>query len=236
MANGPTGSPQHTRPIAALFDLDRTITTRGTYTPFILSVARHKPRAFARVPAIVHAAWCYRRGRITRSALKETMLKAVLSNALRAEVDIFARAFVETWLQRYIRPGARRTIATHRAAGDYLILITASFDFYASLFADALGFNTVIATQAAWDDQGRLTGAIEGENCYGASKLKALIHRFPDLKTRYETCVYSDHHTDLPLLEWADRAVAVNPDRKLASLAKAAGFEVRDWGRPGETS
>jgi phosphoserine phosphatase len=43
---------------------------------------------------------------------------------------------------------------------------------------------------------------------------------------------YSDHHADLPLLHWADQAVAVNPTRRLAATAGIEGIAIEDWGRP----
>jgi phosphoserine phosphatase len=43
---------------------------------------------------------------------------------------------------------------------------------------------------------------------------------------------YSDHHADLPLLHWADKAVAVNPTRRLAATAGIEGIAIEDWWRP----
>jgi phosphoserine phosphatase len=48
---------------------------------------------------------------------------------------------------------------------------------------------------------------------------------------RAQACViaYSDHHSDLPLLRWADRAVAVCPSAALAAAATAEGFVIESW-------
>jgi phosphoserine phosphatase len=40
---------------------------------------------------------------------------------------------------------------------------------------------------------------------------------------------YSDHVSDRPVFEWADEAVAVNPDAKLRRLAAERGWAVEDW-------
>ena len=37
---------------------------------------------------------------------------------------------------------------------------------------------------------------------------------------------YSDSHNDIPLLEWADRPVAVDPDERLAARARAEGWSI----------
>jgi phosphoserine phosphatase len=44
------------------------------------------------------------------------------------------------------------------------------------------------------------------------------------------TIFYSDSRNDLPLLEWADRAVAVNPDEVLRAEALARGWRIAELG------
>jgi len=43
---------------------------------------------------------------------------------------------------------------------------------------------------------------------------------------------YSDSSSDRPVFDWADRAVAVNPSRRLRRLAARRGWAIEDWGRP----
>jgi phosphoserine phosphatase len=40
---------------------------------------------------------------------------------------------------------------------------------------------------------------------------------------------YSDHVTDLPLLTWAARGIAVNPHAALAEVASDHDLQVEDW-------
>jgi HAD superfamily hydrolase (TIGR01490 family) len=234
-ASGPVvterpGSPKvATRPVAAVFDLDKTVTKRPTYVPFLLSVARREPSKLLYAGPIVLAGLAYKIGLISRGRVKEFMLRAIVGRASRAEVAAHAEAFVAECLDRGLRPGARRALAEHRARGDNLILATASFDFYVERLGRQLGFDAVIATRAAWDQDGRLLGRIDGENCYGAEKLRRLEEALPDLRGRYRVVAYSDSHADLPLLLWADTGVAVNPSRRLRRHARSGGLDVVDW-------
>jgi phosphoserine phosphatase len=41
-----------------------------------------------------------------------------------------------------------------------------------------------------------------------------------------DICFYSDSYTDLPLLEFSGRAVAVNPDCFLEKQAKKQGWQI----------
>jgi len=224
-----SGQSQGQRPTAVLFDLDRTITRRGTYTPFLFWVARRRPAAFLSVPLLLAAALAYRMRWIGRGRLKEIMLWRVMGAMPRAEVDAFAEGFVDAEIEQRLRPGARVAIDCHRHAGHRLVLITASFNFYAEIFAQKLGFGDVVATAAEWDDQDCLTGRLVGENCYGPAKFRALSEKLPDLKDSHHLIAYSDHHTDADLLTWVDAGTAVNPSRRLRQLAERQGLTIIDW-------
>lgn len=214
----------------AFFDLDRTITRAGTYTPFLLHCARSHPSRYSRIPAALVAMGAYVARRTTRAALKARMLDLFIAHALRAEVDVWAEAFVERWMRIQVRPGAIAAIENHRLAGDQVVMATASFDFYAQKFANRLGLDHVIATTSVWDEADRLCAAIGGENCYGQAKIAAVEYFLSRFPSKPQITFYSDHHSDFELLKAADEGVAVNPNAKLRRLAKRHGLSVVDWG------
>lgn len=226
-----THSETESRPVVAVFDLDRTITRYGTYVPFLWSVALRHPLRLLYAGPILLTAIAYKLGFITRKRLKEFMLSRVLGGASRAEVEAWAAAFVARCTARGIRPGARRAIQEHKDRGDHLVLATASLDLYVSRFGAYFGFDTVVATKAVWHEAGRISGKIDGENCYGAEKLRRLETDLPELRGDYLVFAYSDSHADLPMLRWADRAFAVNPSRRLRRFAAGEAIEVLDWER-----
>ena len=104
------------RPVAAIFDLDRTITRHGTFTPFLWSVACRRPGKFARLPAIALAALGYRLGAIDRKRLKEVMLGAMLGGAGRAAVDEYAARFGARLVPTGLRPAALAAIEARSAS------------------------------------------------------------------------------------------------------------------------
>ena len=108
-------------------------------------------------------------------------------------------------------------------------MVTASLDFYVEELGRRLGFETVLCTRSSWDESVKLSGELEGDNCYGRAKLARLEDYFGDRRKDWLTIGYSDHHSDLPLLSWVDTAVAVNPTAKLRKLAKMNGYEIQDW-------
>ena len=216
-------------PVIAVFDLDRTITRRGTWTPFLLSVARRRPRKFLALPGILATYARYRLGQVPRGAVKERMLRGVLAGAPRREVESFAAAFVDRLLARGLRPGARAAIERHRRAGHRLVLATACFDILAEQVAARLGFESVVCTRSSWDSEDRILDRIDGADCYGAAKLDALRAALPCPREACRLLFYSDSAADLPLLLWADHGVLVNPSPRLKTLALARGLQITNW-------
>src|SRR5207248_343206 len=96
-----------------------------------------------------------------------------------------------------------------------LVLATASLDLYVRRLARELGFDETICTHAAWTAEGRVAGTLNGGNLKGEAKLAAVRRVIPAGSGAPFVIAYSDHHADLPLLRWADRAVAVCPTARL---------------------
>jgi phosphatidylglycerophosphatase C len=213
----------------AVFDLDRTITRLGTYTPFLWQCLPDVPAAYLRVPEVLAAGVAYAAKLMTRNAVKARMLRLTIAGTPRDQVTAWSEAFVGRWLQRNVRPGALEAIARHRAAGDHLVLATASFDFYAGVFASRLGFHHVIATASVWDESGRLQPQLGGENCYGPVKFAAVQAYLATMQPKPRVVAYSDHHSDFDLLRGADEGIAVNPSRGLRRMAQVHGLQVVDW-------
>ena len=65
-------------------------------------------------------------------------------------------------------------------------------------------------------------------------KIHKLIDKWLDKKQQdgihfTKTYAYSDSKNDIPLLEWADIAVCVSPDKALHAHALAQRWAVEDW-------
>ncbi len=211
----------------AIFDLDRTVTTHGTFTPWLLRFVRRQPWRLVGLPIVLIAALAYKLKVLSRKQLKQVMLRCVVAGQSAEMVAAVNAEFVTSWIPRRCRPGALVAIAAHHKNGDTVVLATASNDVHAIPIAKALGITLVIATRAEIDAQGRLTGRIIGPNCYGADKLemiKAAVN-----VGQAQTVAYSDHHSDWPMLAWASEGVAVNPNAKLRKRAAEQGMKILDW-------
>lgn len=213
----------------ALFDLDGTITRRDTYLAYLLGFLVRHPTRLPRALPLPLAVAAHLAGWRDNTWLKTRFLGAVLGGVTRSSLRAWTEVFLERALRTGLRGRAPEVIARHRAAGDRLILVTASLDFYAEPLAERLGLDEVICTRAALDGAGRLTGELDGGNCYGAAKLQRVRQLLEGQCGQRMIACYSDHHTDLPLLRFAHRPIAVNPTRQLRQAAIRLAMPIEDW-------
>lgn len=212
-----------------LFDLDGTITRRDTYLAYLLGFLARHPERLLRATPLSLAALRYLIGERDNTWLKTTFLRAILGNIPRRSLESWTEVFLDRVLTRGLRPGSLRAIERHRSAGHRLIMVTASLDFYAEPLSRRLGFDSVLCTRAAYDAEGRVTGDLNGDNCYGEGKLRQVRRYLAEEAAGLPVICYSDHHADLPLLRFATEPVAVNPSRRLKRVAIRQGITIEDW-------
>jgi HAD superfamily hydrolase (TIGR01490 family) len=213
----------------ALFDLDGTITRRDTYLAYLLGFLARHPERWPRAAPLPLAVLCHIAGWRGNTWLKTTFLRTVLGGVPRSRLESWTDSFLDRVLSRGLRAGALETIERHRAAGHGLVLVTASLDFYAEPLGRRLGFDTILCTRAQYDDAGRVTGELDGGNCYGSDKLKRVEAYLCTCAAELPVTLYTDHHADLPLLRYVQSPVAVNPTRRLRQVATSLGMRIEDW-------
>jgi HAD superfamily hydrolase (TIGR01490 family) len=219
----------------AIYDMDRTVTKRATYTPFLLHCAlRRAPWRLLFTPVVIVSMLGYALRLIDRSKLKEINHHLLLGPRIHAsELRPLVESFAETQVATNIRPGALQAIARDKAEGRRLVLATASYRLYADAIAERLGFDDVIGTGSVIGLDERVHAKIAGENAYGEAKMRMIaewVEKSGLKGVHGHVRFYSDHVSDRPAFEWADEPVAVNPHGKLRRLAEERGWVVEDWG------
>lgn len=218
----------------AIYDMDRTITRRATYTPFLIhSALRLAPWRLALLPLAVLFMIAYLARLVDRGRLKEINYSLLIGHAVANErLDRVIQSFADRQVERNILPGARQSIEADRKAGRRLVMATASYRIYAAAIAERLGFADVIATETQIDSEGRILARIDGFNCYGDHKLamiQAWLERQGLKREAVHIRFYSDHISDSVVHRWSDEPVATNAHDRLIRLARAEGWEIHDW-------
>jgi HAD superfamily hydrolase (TIGR01490 family) len=218
----------------AIYDMDRTVTRRATYTPFLLHCAvRRAPWRLIFLPLVVLSMLAYVLRLIDRAKLKEINHQLLLGAKIHPrELKPLVESFADNQVATNIRPGARAAIARDKADGRRLVLATASYRLYADAIAERLGFDDVIGTGSIIGLDERVHAKIAGENCYGPAKMRMIADwvEKSGLKGAHgHVRFYSDHVSDEPAFKWADEPVAVNPHGRLRRMAERRGWAVEDW-------
>ena len=219
----------------AIYDMDRTVTRRPTYTPFLLHCAvRRAPWRLLLLPFVLLSMLAYVARLIDRGRLKEINHRLLLGGAIHPrDLKPLVDSFADAQLATNIRPGARKAIARDKAERRRVVLATASYRLYADAIAERLGFDDVIGTGSVIGLDERVHAKIAGENCYGPAKMRMIaewLEKSGLAGVHGHVRFYSDHVSDQPVFEWADEPVAVNPHGKLRRLAQQRGWAVETWG------
>ena len=137
--------------------------------------------------------------------------------------------FMKEAILPQIKPQAMKLLQDHQAAGDHVMIVTATNEFVTRPIAQAFGVQELIAVELARDSKGWITGEISGVPSFKEGKvlrveqwLSAHQKTWQDVQITF----YSDSINDLPLLERAQIPVAVNPDTRLRQLATDRGWRI----------
>ena len=218
----------------AIYDMDKTVTRRPTYTPFLIHASRTRnPLRLLLLPLVAVIILLYAARLIDRGRLKELSHTLLIGRALPpAEAAALAQSFARATLATNILAAAQARIAKDKDEGCRMVLATASYEFYAGAIGRALGFDDIIGTMTRTDTAGALLAQIAEQNCYGTAKLEMVEAWMTRQGLGRGDChirFYSDHVSDAPCLNWADEAFATNAHAPLAALAAQRGWEVLDW-------
>lgn len=210
-----------------IFDLDNTITKKDTYLAFLIFCLKRNPLRLFRCMFLPVAVLMFKLKLKDNSWLKKTFLGAIVGGTDRHKINLIVDEFLLDIKKQYYEE-ALNQINHHKEQGDYLVLASASYDFYVEKIGKDLGFDKIICTKSVWEND-KLLGDINGFNCYGPNKLEQVKSALTDFINSKQTVAYSDHHSDKYLLEWANIGIAINPTIKLRTIAEQSGLEIRTW-------
>ena len=206
---------------AALFDLDGTLlpgtSAEKEFIRFALTTGRQT------APAAVRAFLSWAVHIPTRGVQSNKTYFGGIEMDLLAET---AETFCQQQLTLHIPDQAQRLIAAHRAAGDCLGIVSGAPQLLIAPLKDLLDLDFVVGTKLTCE-QGRLTGDLDGPRVSGSEKVRqaeevARAYKF-DLR---ESAAYGNAFDDRFLLAEVAHPVVVNPDSRLARLARKKSWPI----------
>lgn len=212
----------------ALFDLDHTLIPLDSdhaWGEFTVSLGWRDAQGFAQANDGFYAD--YKAGTLDIQRYVRFAIEAVRERGLAASQKAHER-FMHDVIEPAMREPARALLRRHQAAGDTVVIVTATNEFVTRPIARAFGVDELIAIELERDARGEPTGAIRGTPSFREGKIARveqwLAARGLDWSRVQHSTFYSDSINDLPLLEKVHEPVATNPDARLRAIALERGW------------
>jgi HAD superfamily hydrolase (TIGR01490 family) len=215
----------------AFFDFDGTLLERDSGVICALPSIRRRllgPRIGAR---LIGTYLLSKAGLRTRADAQRVGFECYAGRDL-AELRAIMQSLHDEHLRKWISSPVRERVEAHRQAGDRTVILTASAYFFAEPIARELSVDELIGTQVSFEG-GVCTGRVDGTILDGEGKLAAARACSARHETPLDACAfYTDHVSDLPLLQAVGRPVVVGSSPKLLSIARSRGWTILPHARP----
>jgi HAD superfamily hydrolase (TIGR01490 family) len=218
----------------AAFDLENTLVASNVVESYAWLASRHLPvgervkftaRILREAPALL-ALDRRDRGDFLRSFYRR--YDGAPLDLLRSD----AREMFHHLLLAKSFPAGFARVRAHRALGHRTVLITGALDFVVEPLAPL--FDEVVCARLGHDADGRLTGRLDQLPPTGEARALVLAdYAAAEGLDLGEAVAYADSASDLPLLECVGFPVAVNPEARLAAIARRRGWHVEQWQKAG---
>jgi HAD superfamily hydrolase (TIGR01490 family) len=219
------------KPRCAAFDLENTLIASNVVESYAWLATRHlEPAERARLVAglLAEGPRLLRLDRRDRS----DFLRAFYRRYEGAPVDQLRFDSYELFsdlLGLRAFPDAIARVRRHRALGHRTLLITGALDFVVEPLRPL--FDEIVCAHMG-ERHGKLTGELTDAPPTGEARA-LLLDEFARSQglSLGDTVSYADSTSDLPMLEAAGFPVVVNPEAKLAAIARRRGWFIEHWER-----
>lgn len=196
--------------VVAAFDFDGTLTRGDTLLPFLASGLGWPKFLLALLKCSPWLAG-YALRLVPNDVAKQRLLRETLQGRSLQEMDQWTTRWLDKRFTHRLRPDAMARLDWHLEQGHYCVMVSASPDIYLDRVALQLGFEGLLCTEMAVQDD-RLTGLMRTPNCHGAQKvvrLKAWLgERFGADVAGLTIYAYGDTAGDFPMLRMAGEGLA----------------------------
>ena len=213
---------------ASFFDVDGTLVRTNLLHPTLFYLS-NQPNPVRSLGALARAA-----AGIPRMAVAELVDRRRFNELLFATYEgisyerllFLADEAFDVVMKRALFPGARDLVQRCREEKHEVILVSGALDFLMDRLARHLGATGVIANRLEVKD-GYATGKLLRPIVAGPEKARLVREWAKDHGDDLADCfAYSDSYSDVPMLSVVGHPCAVNPDLRLAHLARTYAWPV----------
>jgi len=211
------------RETVAFFDFDKTLIAGYSAQSFLTEQLLGGQMSPTELRAQATAIAKYSTGRLNFSGLV-----AETAHAMRGQAEYVFEEFGERVYQKKVAgaiyPEARALVEAHREMGHTLAIVSSATKYQIEPAAREFGIEYILCTELELQD-GVFTGDVVSPTCFGDGKRLYAEELSDELETDMgQSFFYTDSDDDMPLLDAVGFPRTVNPNRKLARVAR-----MRDW-------
>lgn len=146
------------------------------------------------------------------------------------QIERDAREMMSQLIMTKSFPAGLRRVRRHRALGHRTILITGALSFNVEGLRPL--FDEIVAAEMTVRPDGTYSGEMSTVPPTGEARAQVLADYCEAEGFDLDECVaYADSSSDLPLFEAVGFPVAVNPETRLAAIARKRGWLVEHWSK-----
>jgi HAD superfamily hydrolase (TIGR01490 family) len=208
-----------------IFDLDHTLISVASSYLYMKSLYQRGLVSMKTVIKAVFIKWKYFFSPMSLEELHKQVFDKMLKGFSLEALEEHVEEFLKQLLPKAIYEPAFKELREAQERGDHIVLISSAPDFLVRAFATYFHIEHWDSTVYAVDKKRCLCNI--AKLMVGRTKKQSMLEIRRRLGlSKNETVVYSDSHDDLPLFLQAGHPVAVNPDRRLAKIAKQLNWRV----------
>jgi HAD superfamily hydrolase (TIGR01490 family) len=213
---------------ASFFDVDGTLVRTNLLHPTLFYLA-NQPTPLRSLGSVARAAIGGPRmalAEIVDRRRFNELLFGVYQGISRDRLLVLADEAFEKVVRRALYPGARELVQRCLAQGHDVVLVSGTLDFLMDRLARHLNATAFVANRLEIKD-GYATGKLLRPIVAGPEKARLIREWAHGHGHDLNDCfAYSDSYSDVPMLSVVGHPCAVNPDLRLARLAKTYDWPV----------
>lgn len=146
-------------------------------------------------------------------------------------VEELFKDFFEEKIKSRFYSQSLNLIKEHKRKGDKVILVSTAIEEIVNPIKEYLNIDYAISTQLECNE-GIYTGEIKNSLMYKEKKLDAIKKFLQENNSTLEgSFYYTDHLSDLRILELVDNPIVINPDRLLRQIARQRKWKIYEFRR-----
>lgn len=186
----------------ALFDFDGTVTFKDTFLEFI-KFAKGKKRFYAGFILLSPILIAMKAGLYPNWKAKERVLIHFFEGTPIKQFNSWGQEFARNIIPQMIRSQALIQLNKHQAQGDVVYIVSASPENWLIGWVKKHNLN-LISTKLECVNS-KITGRIDGKNCYGQEKVNRIKHDI-ELNKYDRIIAFGDSSGDKEMLAFADES------------------------------